>query len=378
MTPDKVTEALATVRKTLQACTNNDSTWDALDVLEQAIADRGRPIVPGEMRGVPDALRIARNATIVAYGVPTPPEAVNAIRALETLADRAKVDRARQDAAEALARGADAGQVDVTPSAKVEPAEVEIDPDDQLVGLLNNAEAAYNTERGDLRANVAIAIRSANYIPALVEVGRSLAAENAELRRDLEAERKAHFVTANETLDANLVRLVTEHGKREAELRRRVEELESALRRGRDIVQGDDDEICALQAKLAAAEASLEEERSHGKYYVKARVYGAIAAKYREALESLADRGEVLASAALKWRYSEGCGVPMASVNEIGRLLDIAERASREKAKAVAEEREACALAITERAIWNAGPDIESVVSKVRRLIRARAAKSSP
>src|SRR5678816_4330940 len=78
----------------------------------------------------------------------------------------------------------------------------------------------------------------------------------------------------------------------------------------------------AAIARAEAAEAALDEERHGGKYYVKARVYGAIAAEYGKALCCDAERGEARAQAALDWRYSDRGGVPWEAVVAIGDLLD--------------------------------------------------------
>jgi hypothetical protein len=94
-------------------------------------------------------------------------------------------------------------------------------------------------------------------------------------------------------------------------------------------VRAETERDAAIRARDEAA-SSLEEERAGGKYYMKARVYGAIAAEYQKALQAFADRGEALARAALDWRHSNGGGVPISAVNEIGRLLDVAERMTRE------------------------------------------------
>jgi hypothetical protein len=87
------------------------------------------------------------------------------------------------------------------------------------------------------------------------------------------------------------------------------------------------------EALVRLRESELEGERAHGKYYVKARVYGAIAAEYQKALQAFADRGEALAQAALEWRYSEHGDVPVVAVNEIGRLLDVAQESSKRLAE---------------------------------------------
>ena len=82
---------------------------------------------------------------------------------------------------------------------------------------------------------------------------------------------------------------------------------------------------------LDAAESALDEAQRGGKYYVKARVYGAIAAEYGRALRVLAERGDATAKAALEWRHSERGGVPMAAVMAIGELLDAASEAGRRR-----------------------------------------------
>jgi len=79
-------------------------------------------------------------------------------------------------------------------------------------------------------------------------------------------------------------------------------------------------------ASFRLAEIRVLEQKDSGKFYVKARVYGAIAAEYQKALQAFADRGEALAQAVLDWRHSEGGGVPMKAVEEIGGLLSTQDR----------------------------------------------------
>ncbi len=66
------------------------------------------------------------------------------------------------------------------------------------------------------------------------------------------------------------------------------------------------------------------EHSDQAKWYVKARVYGAIAAEYQRALESIAHgdmRPSERAKEALAWRHSEKGGVPRRALDEIGLLL---------------------------------------------------------
>ena len=96
------------------------------------------------------------------------------------------------------------------------------------------------------------------------------------------------------------------------------------------------------------AEAQLEDERREGKYYVKARVYGAIASRFRVALESIATRacctaGE-LAREALAWRHSERNGVPVAAVMAVGEMLDASVRADAALARAEQAESSCAAM----------------------------------
>lgn len=81
---------------------------------------------------------------------------------------------------------------------------------------------------------------------------------------------------------------------------------------------------------LESAEAALDEERRLGKYYIKARVYGAIAAEYSRALKEIASLGGrrgLRAQQALDCWESNRNGVSMAAVEAIGELLDAARRA---------------------------------------------------
>jgi hypothetical protein len=82
-------------------------------------------------------------------------------------------------------------------------------------------------------------------------------------------------------------------------------------------------ELTRLRARVEELEAELAHSREAAdKYYVKARVYGAIACEFSKALQAFADRGEELAQATLAWRYGEKRGVPMTAVEHVGQLLD--------------------------------------------------------
>jgi len=81
-------------------------------------------------------------------------------------------------------------------------------------------------------------------------------------------------------------------------------------------------------------------EEVDGKYYVKARVYGAIAAEFRRALCAIAEGHEdpqKVAQDALAWRHSVNGGVPMEAVMAFGELLL---GAKAERARIVARLRE--------------------------------------
>lgn len=85
----------------------------------------------------------------------------------------------------------------------------------------------------------------------------------------------------------------------------------------------------AALLRAETAEAALTEERHLGKYYIKACVYGAIAAHYTRILAGLAGYDEA-AAAALRWRHScpDTNGVPAIAVDAIAELLDAARRAA--------------------------------------------------
>lgn len=76
-------------------------------------------------------------------------------------------------------------------------------------------------------------------------------------------------------------------------------------------------------------------ENDSGKYYEKARVYGAIACGFRKALEEIAKEGSepaaYIARKALEWRHCDMGGVPMADVMAFGEVL----KADRKKTKRV-------------------------------------------
>lgn len=96
---------------------------------------------------------------------------------------------------------------------------------------------------------------------------------------------------------------------------------------------------------------SLDEAVRGGKYYVKARVYGAIACEFRKTLQAFADRGEALAKAALEWRYSERNGVPVSAIETTGELLDaMTENGALEAKLAEAEAKRAACEKVVEAA----------------------------
>ena len=96
--------------------------------------------------------------------------------------------------------------------------------------------------------------------------------------------------------------------------------------RGRDAILkalDDFDREMWGRAEVVRVEEERDQARdSSAKYYVKARVYGAIACEFRKTLQVLADRGEALAEAALAWRHSVKGGVPMSAVEAVDSLLN--------------------------------------------------------
>jgi len=81
-------------------------------------------------------------------------------------------------------------------------------------------------------------------------------------------------------------------------------------------------------------------EEADGKYYVKARVYGAIASEFRRALHAIAEglvNPQMVAKDVLAWRHSSSGGVPMEAVMAFGELLL---GAKAERARIVARLRE--------------------------------------
>ncbi len=72
------------------------------------------------------------------------------------------------------------------------------------------------------------------------------------------------------------------------------------------------------------------------KWYSKARVYGAIANRFRQALEDIQkvktfSDASALAEAALRWRISEGKGVPIDALKEMGRIIAVDEKNARQR-----------------------------------------------
>jgi len=81
-------------------------------------------------------------------------------------------------------------------------------------------------------------------------------------------------------------------------------------------------------------------EEGDGKYYVKARVYGAIASEFRRALHAIAEglvNPQMVAKDVLAWRHLSSGGVPMEAVMAFGELLL---GAKAERARVVARLRE--------------------------------------
>jgi hypothetical protein len=77
----------------------------------------------------------------------------------------------------------------------------------------------------------------------------------------------------------------------------------------------------------ALAEALVEARERAEKYFVKARVYGAIAAGFRRAIEDGTPRDLILA-----WRYSSDGGVPRADLDAFERLLKAEEQLAKARA----------------------------------------------
>lgn len=83
--------------------------------------------------------------------------------------------------------------------------------------------------------------------------------------------------------------------------------------------------------------AELGFDDSHGKYYQKARVYGAVACHYREALKKLAPSSGV-AREALAWRDSLRNGVPQSELDAFAQLMGLESALSVANARATAAE----------------------------------------
>jgi hypothetical protein len=99
----------------------------------------------------------------------------------------------------------------------------------------------------------------------------------------------------------------------------------------------DDDRKSSLEEKLREAEENYE------KFFVKARVYGAIANRFRQALEDIARPGStgatIIAKEALAWRHSESGGVPMSAIEEMDAILRGGQSSPREAEYKVALEK---------------------------------------
>lgn len=111
----------------------------------------------------------------------------------------------------------------------------------------------------------------------------------------------------------------------ERRLRVPDEDLVKLLREARALGPEPAEGAEGIPGSLPAEELARAKEASE-KWYVKARVYGAIAARYQQALERIAQGVGVAAShvearEALKWRHSEKGGVPRAAVDEVDALL---------------------------------------------------------
>jgi len=218
--------------------------------------------------------------------------------------------------------------------------------------------------------------------------------KTARLEKELADQRRQadHWRTAHERLYARSLDIL--------DLRRlawrwieygasRVQELETREAKAWDAAEAERLERIDASDKLRAEAAELRRQVDHykasdeGKYFVKARVYGAIAAEYQKALQAFADRGEALAQAALDWRYSEKNGVPMSAVAEIGELLDAVRQRDAARARVAALESQ---LADTTAILDILDPpeqmrehiDMHPVVAKALEHVRAFRAGSSP
>lgn len=102
--------------------------------------------------------------------------------------------------------------------------------------------------------------------------------------------------------------------------------------------------IRRLRALADGYRARAKYNSDEDKYFLKARIYGAIAAEFRRALCAIAEGHgdpQSVARDALAWRHSVKVGVPMEAVLAIGDLLLSAESAAKdERARIVAWLRE--------------------------------------
>jgi hypothetical protein len=96
-----------------------------------------------------------------------------------------------------------------------------------------------------------------------------------------------------------------------------LEEIDDGVKMAMTILQAKEGESLVDVARRVSEKAE--------KYYVKARVYGAISAKYSAVVELAAADGyaacALKAKEALEWCYSDRNGVPMTSIEEMDRLL---------------------------------------------------------
>lgn len=117
-----------------------------------------------------------------------------------------------------------------------------------------------------------------------------------------------------------LATMVAVYGPLLEQQQRTIDLLQRELAQARKTVESP---LTPTGEKLARELAAAQEERE--KYYVKARVYGAIACEFRKALDQIAKPGATgvttIAKEVLEWRYSENGGVPKRAIDELDALL---------------------------------------------------------
>jgi len=210
--------------------------------------------------------------------------------------------------------------------------------DTELVDAFSEAEMDYRRTLNDSRTTQGDLQRDADRVrvarTALLSTLATLRSERDAARERAERVERVLEATTQDAED-DVRRIAAERDAARSALAE-MTEARAAMCRDRDRLLDERD-----RDRTALAECQRERSDTFDKWHTKARVYGAIAARYQQALAQI-DHPE--ARAAEAWRHSERGGVPRAALDEMQALLDAKSALTRATERGDAMRESASAL----------------------------------